>query len=253
MNEEKEIKKLDNNTPIQFEAGILAPRDLSEALRLATMLLKSQLIPKQFDTPEKIVVAMQYCRELNLPCLTGMRQIAVINGSPSLWGDLPLSLAYKSGLLVELEEYVFDRKGTKISIENKNLTDEVYGGYCKGRRKDGKVMESVFTLEDAANADLLGKFGWKKYPKDMLTYRARGRVLKNLVPDALNGISIAEYDYGIHGSEIKGEELKVKAPKINNEAREEILALKEEPILTEQDKEEILKDEKYVIGLPLVR
>ena len=49
------------------ERGLLMGTNLEEQFRLANYYAKSGLMPRALDTPEKILVAMQYARELKLP------------------------------------------------------------------------------------------------------------------------------------------------------------------------------------------
>jgi hypothetical protein len=49
-------------------------------------------------------------------------------------------------------------------------------------------------MKDASLAQLLSKDPWKKYPKDMLKYKARGRNLKDNFAAELNGIGQGEHD-----------------------------------------------------------
>ena len=203
MTDVKESNSVVVKSPIELNNWEFKPKNLEEALRLASCYVNSGLLPKRFDTPEKLVVAMQYCKELGLPMLVGMRQLAIINDTPSIFGDLPLALAHKSGKLKSLIEWLFDSTGKKICSENNNLSAKVFGAHCEGVRDNGITASFDFTLTDAEQAGLLKGFGWLKYPKDMLLYRCRGRMLKSLVPDALAGVCIGEYDYGVHEAEIK--------------------------------------------------
>lgn len=195
LEEQKEEKKeVVKREPIKTTNGVIMTSSFEEQYRLARCYVQSKLLPKSFDTPEKVVVALQLCYELGLPPMSSIRQIAVINGTPSLFGDLPLALAMKSGLLKKYEEKLFDKEGNEIDEKNQK---PVFMASCYGERVDGSSLKTMFSLADAENAGLLGSNCWKKYPKDMLVYRARGRLLKSLVPDALQGVAQGEYDYGI--------------------------------------------------------
>lgn len=181
------------------QMGVLLPRDINEAWRLAGFFHASGFLPARFDTQAKVLTAMQFARELGLPPLSAMRQIAVVEGTPSLFGDLPLSLCYRSGQLEWIREYLLDEQEQQICLANKNLKAKVWGAVCVvKRRNDLELVEAVFSLDDARNAGLFPagpKAAWTKYPKRMLRYRARSMALKDKMPDCLNGIAIAEYDF----------------------------------------------------------
>jgi hypothetical protein len=147
-----------------------------------------------------------FVRSLNLPDVA-IRQVAVIDGTPSLFGDLPLSLVQRSGDLVKFKEYWFDKAYTIINFENKNLHEEVFGAVCFVQRKGGDIENFSFTLDDAKIAKLYPcenpKKPWAKYPKMMLRYRARSIALKSQFADTINGVGIMEYDFNELGEEMK--------------------------------------------------
>jgi hypothetical protein len=145
------------------------------------------MLPKSYNEPGQVVVAMRFAKEIGLPAgLVALRQIAVINGTPSLWGDLPLALCYKSGKLA----FIREEFGTS---PKEGLT-------CKVTvRREGEEIDHVTTFSqfDADTAGLWGRNVWKSYPKDMLKYKARARALKDKFPDVLAGAAIAEHDFDI--------------------------------------------------------
>lgn len=181
---------------VTSEAGLFLPKTIDESFRLAKAYLASKMLPARFTTAEMVMTAMQYALELRLPPLISLKQIAVVQGTPSVFGDLPLTLVYRSGLLEEFDERYFDKDGREITLANGNIGAEVYAAYCSAKRKgDPKPAENYFTIDEAKTAGLLGNPVWTKYRKRMLRYRARSQVLKDKFPDALNGVAIAEYDF----------------------------------------------------------
>lgn len=169
------------------EDGLLVGSSFEEQYRLAKAYTASGLMPKGLNTPEKVLVALQLCLELKLPPMTSIGKIAVINGTPSLFGDLPLALVMRSGKVASFEEEWFNW------LPNNS---ELCGARCKVSRKDipGETVRQ-FTVEDAEKAGLYKNDVWKKYTKRMLQLRARAWALKDTFPDVLSGISIAEWDF----------------------------------------------------------
>jgi hypothetical protein len=155
----------------------LMPQNLDEALRLADILARSSLVPRDYQgNPGNALVAIQWGCELGLPPLQAMQNIAVINGRPSLWGDSALALVRGSGLLEAITETV-------------TATEAV----CVVKRKGEAETSRTFTLEDAKRAGLAGKAGpWAQYPKRMLQMRARAWALRDVFPDVLRGVHVAE-------------------------------------------------------------
>ena len=179
------------------EKGMVITNNLEEQRAHAEVLISSGMLPKAYTKSSQVVVALQYAAELGLPRgVVSLRQIAVINGNPSIYGDLPMSIVYKSGLLESIEEYHFDGNCKRICLANKNINIPAFGHVTRVKRKgDIEFHESIFTMDDAKKANL-GNV-WHKFPKDMLKYRSRTRALKDRFPDILNGVSVAEYDYHV--------------------------------------------------------
>jgi hypothetical protein len=119
----------------------------------------------------------------------------VIQGTPSLYGDLPIGIVRGSGKLKSIKEEIFDKNGVEISRANKNLSAEPFGAECTVERVNGEVVTKTYTMDDAARAGLDKKPGpWQQHRKRMLQLRARAWALKDLFSDVLSGASLAEYD-----------------------------------------------------------
>lgn len=181
------------------DSGLLTGGSLDEQWRMATAFAGSGMLPKAYHAkPAAVLTAMQFAYELGLKPLTAMRQLAVINGTPSMYGDLPLSLCLQSNKLVRIREWLVDETGKEICMDNENIGAAVFGAFCETVRKgDEEPHQSHYTLAQAKNAGLYPGNVWSKYPERMLKYRARSQNLKDRFADVLNGISIAEYDHDI--------------------------------------------------------
>lgn len=155
----------------------LAPQNLEEAFKFADILSKSKLVPKDFEGNQgNILVAIQWGAELGLQPMQAMQNIAVINGRPSLWGDSVIALVKASPLC----EYVVE-----------DVTDS--GATCRVKRRGEPEQIRTFTVNDAKAANLWGKQGpWSNYPKRMLQMRARSWALRDVFPDVLRGMPVAE-------------------------------------------------------------
>lgn len=155
----------------------LSPRSLEEALKFAEMLSKSTIVPKDFQgNPGNILVAVQWGMELGLKPLQAMQNIAVINGRPSLWGDSVIAIVRASPLC----EYIYETEEGNTSI-------------CRVKRVGEDEQVRTFSDDDADEAGLLSKAGpWKQYKKRMRQMRARAFALRDVFPDVLKGMPIAE-------------------------------------------------------------
>lgn len=155
----------------------LTPTTIDEAMRFADMLSKSALVPKDYQgNPANCVIAMQWGMEIGLQPLQAMQSIAVINGRPAIWGDAMIALVKGSGLLERIVEDVGDTSAT-----------------CTVKRRGEEEVSRSFSMEDAKRAGLAGKQGpWTQYPKRMLQMRARAWALRDIFPDVLRGVFVAE-------------------------------------------------------------
>ena len=169
------IAKTQSNQTVNF----LTPNSLQEAMQIADLLAGSDIVPKDYQRkPGNILVAMQRGAEIGLQPLQAMQNIAVINGRPSIWGDAMLALVRSSGLLDFIREEVSE-DGQKATVTVK--------------RKNEEPVVSEFSMEDAKKAGLSGKQGpWSQYPKRMMKLRARSYALRDVFPDVLKGMAIAE-------------------------------------------------------------
>lgn len=161
----------------QKQSFSLTPQTLDEAMAFASMMSKSNIVPKDYqDNPGNVLVAIQWGMELGLQPLQAMQNIAVINGRPSIWGDAMLAIVRGSGLLESIKEDIAET-----------------GAVCTIKRRGEDVVSREFTIEDAKRAGLYCKQGpWQQYTKRMMQMRARAFALRDVFPDVLRGINIAE-------------------------------------------------------------
>ena len=135
------------------------------------------MVPKDFKgKPGNCLIAMQWGAELGLKPLQSLQNLAVINGRPALWGDAVIALVLSSSVC----EYV-------------NEDDDGETAYCRVKRRGGLEQVRTFSMEDAKRAGLAGKQGpWSQYPKRMRQMRARAFALRDVFPDVLRGMAVAE-------------------------------------------------------------
>ena len=155
----------------------LSPQTFEQALTFSQYLADSDLVPKDFKgKPGNCLIAMQWGSELGLKPLQSLQNLAVINGRPALWGDAVIALVLASPVC----EYVVEEDDGKTAI-------------CRVKRKGAPEQVRTFSMDDAAKAGLAGKAGpWTQYPKRMRQMRARAFALRDVFPDVLRGMPIAE-------------------------------------------------------------
>lgn len=155
----------------------LSPQTFEQALTFSNYLADSDMVPKDFKgKPGNCLVAIQWGMEIGLKPLQAMQNIAVINGRPSLWGDAVIALVRSSPLC----EYIIEEDDGRTAT-------------CKVKRRGEPEQFRTFSMEDAKAAGLLGKQGpWTQYPKRMRQMRARAFAVRDVFPDVLKGLPVAE-------------------------------------------------------------
>jgi hypothetical protein len=171
--------------------------DNAEMLRLITVFMEGKALPKTLDTPAKVISAWQMAASLRIPPAIAIQNMAFINGTISIWGQLPKGLAEATGELSDCRVFWVDKEFNEICVKGKNLDAQVWAAVVRIKRKARSVNEYFYSVEDAKTAGLLGKDVWKSYLRIMLARRAMGHAIKFEFPDALMGLSIAEYDHNI--------------------------------------------------------
>lgn len=154
----------------------LKPRTFDEAFRFANLIAESTLIPKEFQkNPANVLIAVQLGMELGVSPMQALQNIAVINGRPTIWGDLVPAIMYQSGLCEQFDEEGDDKQAK-----------------CTVKRKGFPAITRTFTWVEAQRAGLADKQTYKQYPARMLQMRARGFAVRDAFADALKGVGLRE-------------------------------------------------------------
>lgn len=175
----------------------LAPQTFEQALTFANYLADSDMVPKDFKgKPGNCLIAMQWGAEVGLQPLQALQNIAVINGRPSLWGDSLIALVRASPAC----EYILEEDDGKTAT-------------CRVKRRGEPEQARTFSMDDAKAAGLQGKQGpWSQYPKRMRQMRARAFAMRDVFPDVLRGMPVAEEVMDIPKDMGKAEVVEPAAP-----------------------------------------
>lgn len=169
-----------------------------------TAFAMSNLLPKHVydgarNENEVLARAMTIAfkgRELGIPPLYALSEIAVINGKPALSATLMLSLV--------LRKYPEANPEFQLSDTAASLTMT---------RPGGKPQTFKFSIEDAKKAGLLDKPGpWKSYTRAMLKSRVVSEACRALFPEALMGIFYTHEELGGQPIDIETNETVSAAP-----------------------------------------
>lgn len=157
-----------------YQPGSLVPADdeWSKLNSIAASVAKTEFVPQGLrNRPEAVLAAILAGRELGIAPMRSLEHISIIEGKPNFSAELMLSKIRESGHSVTVAEHT-DKKVTVV-----------------GKRRDtGDVHTVTWRIEDAQNANLLGKSNWKNYPRTMLTWRAVTDLARFLFPDVMGGL-----------------------------------------------------------------
>lgn len=162
---------------IGTEGFSILPRNFEELNSFCNMLAKSDFVPKDYrDKPGNVMVAIQMGAEVGLKALQAVQNIGVINGKPSIYGDLGKAILRAHGIDIE-EADVEEIKKTGIAR-------------CKIIRQGQVVVERTFSVDDAKTAGLWGKQGpWTNYPHRQMAWRAFWFAARDAASDILKGLA----------------------------------------------------------------
>jgi hypothetical protein len=144
--------------------------------RLAQRTTHSEMVPKALrGRPDAALAVMVYGHELGLRPMTALREVFIIEGTPSCSAKLMRALIYRNGHALHFVE----TSSQRCIVE--------------GKRADGLgSARVVWEIADAQRAGLLTKDVWKKYPSDMLVARATSRLARLIFADCTVGYTPEE-------------------------------------------------------------
>ncbi len=164
---------------------------MADMWTLATSISAAGMAPRGMNTTQ-VMVSIQMGAEIGVPPMTALRNIAIINGRPAIWGDLPLAQAERSGKLVDISEVI------------EGAGDKMVATCTIVKRGRSTPYTSSFSVTDAKTAKLWGKAGpWTEYPRRMLALRARAFAIRDAFPECLGGFYLREEAEDIPVAEAK--------------------------------------------------
>lgn len=158
----------------------LVPQTLRDAMELAKLIADSDLAPKDYrGKPGNVLVAVQMGQEVGLSPMTAIQSIAVINGKPSLYGDVGKAILLSKGFIIEEDDT--------------EVVKKTGAGRCKITRPGHPPCERTFSIANAKTAGLFGKQGpWTLYPERQMAWRAFWFAARDIAADVLKGLSGVE-------------------------------------------------------------
>jgi hypothetical protein len=134
------------------------------------------MVPKALrGRPDAALAVMVYDHELGLQAMTSLREVFIIDGTPSCSAKLMRALILRAGHRLEWREL---SPGTATLY---------------GQRRDSQGDATVtWTIDDAKTAGIAGKDVWKRYPRAMLAARATSELARLIFPDVTIGYTPEE-------------------------------------------------------------
>lgn len=153
--------------------------------RLAQRISSTEMVPKALrGRPNAALAVMIYGHELGLEPMTALREVFIIEGTPSCSAKLMRALIYRAGHQLRFVEV----SSRRVIVD--------------GERNDGLGSARViWTIEDARVAQLTAKDVWKRYPRQMLTARATSELARLIFSDTTIGYTpeeLAKVDLSAH-------------------------------------------------------
>lgn len=165
---------------------------------VAATFLQSGAMPKSMDTAPKLMVALQAGKEAGLQPLEAINSFYFVNGKVSIYGDMAIAQVLKAGHKVEWGKCDETTATVKIT-----------------RGDNGTSNETTFTMKMAVDRGLTSNAVYKKYPENMLRFKAFHSCAKFIVSDALHGVPIKEVEEA-EGVEELPKTIAVDMKKISN-------------------------------------
>ncbi len=163
-----------NEPAQQVAARAQIPGHINTAWYMACKLSKSQLIPRALQgKPEDLLVVLLKGEELGLKYMQSLGSIDVIQGKARVSAELTVALVLQSGKAKHF---------TLVHSDARKAT------YVTARAGVDREIEMSYTIEEAAQAGLIGKDNWKQHPAAMLRARASQALARAVYPEVTLGL-----------------------------------------------------------------
>lgn len=153
-----------------------------DVFRLGEVFARSGMF-KDAGDDAKAIVKIVFGAELGVSPMSAMTGIYMVDGKLSVGGQLLAGILKQPRWrdMYRLDVLQFEPTIAEVAIHERD-------------RASGEWVElqphSVFTIEDAQQAQLLGKHNWKAYPRNMLLWRAVTNAVRLHCPDIVGGAPV---------------------------------------------------------------
>jgi len=153
-----------------------SPAEWTNIFDMAEKLVPTGFLPESIKTPAQAAAVMLKGRELGIPPMYALSNIAVIKGKPTCGAELMLALIYR------------DHGDNAIQFPE---TSSERCTIAYRRRGWDKAQTYSFTMQDAQRASLTTNT-WRQYPAAMLRARCISAVARMAFADSIGGMYTPE-------------------------------------------------------------
>ena len=200
MTEESKEKNLPAvKEKVDLTSGIV-PKDFDELNRFAELVNRAGLSPKSFDTVAKVAIGMLTNMELGRPIITGLQDLAIINGRCGIYGDASLAMVTASGLM---------DNGYPVEVETGTPFEDDWTFTFKIKRKGGPERIGKWTWAESKRAGFdnpMQRDGkpdrfspWRRFTRRMMQWKARNYIMRDVFGDVLKGMKTVEDLHDLDG------------------------------------------------------
>ncbi|MEP9376161.1 recombinase RecT [Aquabacter sp. CN5-332] len=178
----------------------MVPQTMEDVFYLADAVHKSKLAPAGLDNPQAVAIAILHGLELGVPPMTALQRIAVINGRPTIWGDLALALVRASGAAESIKEEITGEGENRVAlctVKRKGEPEPVVGSFsvADARRAglwDDRMKVTRRRRDGSGTYEAANDAPWHRFPERMMKMRARAFALRDAFADVLGGLYLRE-------------------------------------------------------------
>lgn len=157
-------------------SGMVMPAEWALMRDQAGVLVGTGFLPATIKTPEQALAVMLKGREIGVPAMYALSNIAVIQGKPACTAELMLALTYRD----HGDDAIFFTAASGATATT---------SYKRRHWRERQTFS--FTLDHARTAGLSGG-NWAKYPAAMLRARCISAVARMAFPDSISGMYTPE-------------------------------------------------------------
>ena len=152
----------------------LPQQALAQIETLTAKLKDSKALPPSITNGAQLMMVFLAGYEAGMTPMQSVSSYYIVNGRVTIFGDAVLRQLKQAGFSVEWVERTSERATVTITDPKKRTHTE------------------TFTFKEAEEAGLTTKDVWKKYKKDMLSWKALGRGVRFFCPEVLGGFYMKE-------------------------------------------------------------